>query len=279
MTRDTSIGSPAARRIDTTVEIRATPEAVWRAFTDAVELTRWFPLDAQVTPGTGGRIKWSWGPPIESEATIQAWEPGQRLLLLEQTALGDHVTPEEARQAPGRLIEITLSAREGSTVLRLVHSGFGEEADWENELYDGVLRGWTFELRALRHYLETHPGERRLTSWVHLPFSGSVEDAWRTVMSPRAMLASGSIAGLEEGDSYRITAATGEVFEGDVVVHIPGKQFSGTVRNLRNALLRVEIEHVANNRDVTVWLSTYGVPEADVRAFGDRWTALLKRLL
>jgi uncharacterized protein YndB with AHSA1/START domain len=261
----------SGRTIETVVDMAATPDAVWRALTDPAELTRWFPLEAHVSPGAGGRVRWSWGEPIVSEATIEAWEPGRRLLLVEQTSLGEHVTPEEGRSTPGRVMEFTLEAREGRTVLRLVHSGFGEGADWENELFDGVLRGWTFELRALRHYLEAHPGEHRQVAWVHVPFRGSVEEAWNTLMSPRAFLAAGSLANLKEGDRYRIGAATGDVFEGTVVVHIPGKQFSGTVANMNDALLRVELEYVARNRDVTVWLSAYGLPEADVRAFHDRW--------
>jgi uncharacterized protein YndB with AHSA1/START domain len=275
MTKETRAG----RIIETVVEIAASPDAVWKALTDPVELTRWFPLEAQVSPGAGGRIRWSWGDPIVSEASIEDWEPPKRLVLVEQTALGDHVTPEESRNAPGRVMEFTLEARAGKTVLRLVHSGFGGDADWENELYDGVLRGWTFELRALRHYLEVHPRERRHVAWVRHPFGGSADETWRLLMSPRAFLAAGSIDGLREGDRYRVGTATGDVFEGTVAVHIPGKQFSGTVRNMNDALLRVELEHVGPNRDVTVWLSAYGLPEADVRAFGDRWTALLAKVL
>jgi uncharacterized protein YndB with AHSA1/START domain len=37
------------------IDINATPENVWRALTGAGELMRWFPLQARVTPGTGGQ--------------------------------------------------------------------------------------------------------------------------------------------------------------------------------------------------------------------------------
>jgi uncharacterized protein YndB with AHSA1/START domain len=266
---------PIGRRIEVALEIPASVEAVWKALTDPAELVRWFPLEADVTPGVGGRVRWSWAESSVSEAGIEAWEPGKRLVLSEQVNLGDHATPEEGRQASGRVMEFTLERREGKTVLRLVHSGFGADADWENELYDGVQRGWTFELRALRHYLGAHAGRPRLVSWVRHPFRSSLEDAWHTLMSPRACLAAGSIEGLREGDPYAISAATGDRFEGVVLVHIPGKQFSGTVRNMNDALIRFELEHIDKSREVTVWLSTYGVPEADVRAFEDRWRALL----
>jgi uncharacterized protein YndB with AHSA1/START domain len=271
--------TPSSRAIHIAVEIDASPDAVWNALTDPAELTRWFPLDASVTPGPGGRVRWSWGDPIVAESTIEAWEPGRRLVLHEQTVLGEHVSPGERATAPDRVMEFVLEAREGRTVLRLVHSGFSSDADWENELHDGVMRGWTFELRALKHYLEVHPGARRRVAWVHQPFAGSLEDTWTALFSPRAFLAAGSIDGLGEGSRYRIGTVTGDVFEGRVLVHIPGVQFSATVANMNEGILRVELEHVRKNRDVTVWLSTYGMPDADVKAFGERWERVLRDVL
>lgn len=269
----------AGRAIHIAVEIASSPEAVWRALTDPAELVRWFPLEATVTPGPGGHVRWSWGEPIIAESRIEAWDPGKRLVLIEQTMLGEHVSAGEKVTAPGRVMEFTLESRGGKTILRLVHSGFSTDADWESELHDGVSRGWTFELRALKHYLESHPGEQRRVAWVHHPFAGSLEETWRTLFSPRAFLAAGSIDGLSEGSHYRLGAATGDVFEGRVLVHIPGAQFSATVANMNDGILRVELEHVGKNRDVTVWLSAYGIPEADVKAFGERWERVLERVL
>lgn len=275
----TDVTPSAGRAIRVAVEIAASPDAVWKALTDPTELARWFPLEATVTPGRGGRVRWSWGDPIVAESTVQTWEPDQRLVLVEQTMLGEHVSPGEKATAAGRVMEFTLESREGGTILRLVHSGFSSDADWENELHDGVRRGWTFELRALRHYLEEHRGERRRVAWVHHPFTGTLEETWRALFSPRALLAVGSIDGLGEGSHYRIGAVTGDVFEGRVLVHIPGVQFSGTVANMNSGILRVELEHVGKNRDITVWLSTYGIAEAEVTAFQERWEGVIGRLL
>ena len=44
------------RLFEMSIDIEATPEHVWKALTDAAELTRWFPLQARVTPGTGGSM-------------------------------------------------------------------------------------------------------------------------------------------------------------------------------------------------------------------------------
>ncbi len=267
------------RAIHIAVQIAASPDTVWQALTDPAELVRWFPLEAAVTPGPGGHVRWSWGEPIVAESTIRAWEPGKRLVLVEQIMLGDHVSAADKAATAGRVMEFTLESREGKTTLRLVHSGFSAGADWENELHDGVLRGWTFELRALRHYLEVHRGERRRVAWVHHPFTVPLDAAWKTLFSPRAFLAAGSIDGLGEGSHYRIGAVTGDVFEGRVLVNIPGVQFSATVANMNDGVLRVEFEHVGRNRDVTVWLSTYGVPDADVQAFGARWEKILGEIV
>jgi uncharacterized protein YndB with AHSA1/START domain len=44
------------RRVEREIEINAVVEDVWKALTDANELARWFPLEARVTPGVGGKI-------------------------------------------------------------------------------------------------------------------------------------------------------------------------------------------------------------------------------
>ena len=51
-------GRPAqlTRTIEKELEIDAPIEAVWKALTDAEELTNWFPLEARVKPGVGGSI-------------------------------------------------------------------------------------------------------------------------------------------------------------------------------------------------------------------------------
>jgi uncharacterized protein YndB with AHSA1/START domain len=67
-----------SRSIVKTVTIDAPLEAVWKALTQAEELTRWFPVDARVQPGPGGTIWLSWGSGAEGEAPITAWEPNRR---------------------------------------------------------------------------------------------------------------------------------------------------------------------------------------------------------
>ena len=43
--------STSTRVIEKQIRIAAPTDVVWKALTDAEELTRWFPLDAKVKPG------------------------------------------------------------------------------------------------------------------------------------------------------------------------------------------------------------------------------------
>jgi len=46
------------KRLEKQTEVAASPAEVWQALT--AELTKWFPLEARVTPGEHGKIFVSW---------------------------------------------------------------------------------------------------------------------------------------------------------------------------------------------------------------------------
>lgn len=274
-----------SRSIETQLEIAAPIEAVWKALTDPAELVRWFPLEAQVVPGPGGSIRWSWGEPIVADSRIEIWEPNRRLRAVEMTALADHLSkPEETEKldapaARARVLDFTLESRGGKTLLRLVHSGFTSGSDWEDEIYSGVFHGWQFELRSLKHYLEHHRGENRIVAWARAECALSYADTWKRLMRPGGLLSNGSLEGLKEGDRYSVRAATGDTLAGIVHINHPDRQFSGTVENRNNGLFRIELTPHSAAREVTVWLSAYGVPRTEVVAFEERWNKLLKQVL
>jgi uncharacterized protein YndB with AHSA1/START domain len=61
------------------IVIDAPLEAVWKAITDAEELTRWFVEEAKVEPGVGGTIEISWGGEEMGKSRIDEWEPNRKL--------------------------------------------------------------------------------------------------------------------------------------------------------------------------------------------------------
>jgi uncharacterized protein YndB with AHSA1/START domain len=116
--------------------IDAVREEVWRALVDPDALRGWFASDARVTPEVGGEWYVAHGEYGQS-STIEELVPNERL----------------ATSHEGKGAEFQLEGRSGTTVLRIVQSGFGAD-----EL-DSLERGWETYVQTLRHYLALHADE------------------------------------------------------------------------------------------------------------------------
>lgn len=240
------------RSAEGTIAIEASPERVWRALTDARELERWFPLDARVEPGEGGSIWMSWRNEFDGEMRIRVWDPPAHL----QTAWSFH----EA-DAPGQVTDYLIGANEtGRTVLRAVTSGFPMDPSWDGWV-DGTTRGWAFELRSLKHYLEHHEGEPRHVVYRRRRVRQSVEEAWRMLQA--------------DPDVAR-WLALGEAFE-----RASDGQHAAVLPAPHDDLFRLSTEPGApgaDQRDVVVFLSAWGDAERRVMKLDAEWTELLERV-
>jgi len=259
------------RKVETEITIAATREQVWEALTDPDELVRWFPLEAKVNPGPGGRIYISWGCNLDGNCRIEYWEPGRRLVTT-------WFEPAGARQPRPLVVEYTLESVGGKTTLRLVHSGFGTGADWDDE-YHGVRRGWNFELRSLRHYLERHRGKNRHVAWARAAVDLPAEQAWRRLWSADALLKEGAIPRAPEGQPYAIAFATGDRLEGSTLVLEQPTDFAGTVENLNGSLFRLGYETFSGRTEIFLWLSAWELPREQVKAIEGAWRGMLERVL
>ncbi len=274
------------RVIETEIELAAPVEAVWKALTDAEELTRWFPLKARATPGVGGSLWFSWGPPWEGESRIEIWEPNRHLRTRDFVGSEAALAEEGAKSgqaAPAVYVDYYLETRAGKTVLRLVHSGFGSGSDWSDELYDATRRGWGYELRSLRHYMLHHRGKPRRVAWPKVKVTVSPEECWRRLFGPQGVTPEAGLEKLRDGDRYRLRAVTGEVFEGVVAVNTAPTDFAGSVENMNQAFLGFRCQEPCGpdagaGHEVSVWLATYDVPKAEVEAFEQRWRGVLGQL-
>ena len=120
--------------------------------------------------------------------------------------------------------EYVLESEGGTTLLRLVHPGFGTESEWDDQ-FEGTRTGWEVELRGLRHFLESHRGRDRVVAWAKAPFTTSRATAWDRILSSRGLLAEGTLEGAREGSRYRIRAANGDRFEGTLELYDPPAEF------------------------------------------------------
>lgn len=134
------------------LKIDATPEAVWKALTTVEGIQSWFAPDVRVTPGENGTIWISFGPGMEGESRIGAWEPASHFAYIQDRPSGDP-----------SVVDFVIEGQGGSTTLRLVQSGFGEGAAFDSE-YESTSRAWPLFMHMLKHSAETpHSVVRNIT--------------------------------------------------------------------------------------------------------------------
>jgi uncharacterized protein YndB with AHSA1/START domain len=269
-----------SRAFRMSLDIDASPDEVWRALTEAEELVRWFSTEARVTQGKGGTMLWSWGQGEDWETRIDAWEPGRLLRLVSDDARpfdaqGRQLPPGEAE--PARIaMEFTLETHQGKTRLRMVHSGFGHGAAWDNEI-EGISEGWQAELRSLRHYLKRHRGRDRKAARALVTTTLSREEAWARLLGPGGFTV--TPVHPREGERYEVVTPGGRRYSGTVELHLPGQTLAGTVRELDDGWFRVLTWKDAHgSTGVWAWLAAYSNDTEPVQEFRDEAQQALERL-
>jgi uncharacterized protein YndB with AHSA1/START domain len=232
------------------IVIDAPIEAVWKAISEAEELTRWFVDEAAVTPGVGGTISISWDGGEMSSGTIEAWEPNRKLRKklapLEMGAL-------KSDPAAPMIDEYTIERRDGKTVLRLVCSGISDAPEWDG-FYNGTDTGWRSFFRTLRHYLEHHRGQPRTTIKVIGKLTGSLEDTWA-----------------------RLHAAVEPL--GTVVFEKAPKVLEVNIPEIGEAYLAHTASPAGGSNYVYTMLSVYGKTPAEVEVIRAKWQPWLEQVL
>jgi uncharacterized protein YndB with AHSA1/START domain len=268
---------PTTRSHETTIEIAAPPETVWKGITEASEIVRWFAPEARVEPGEGGQYFVSWGPGMGGTSRITIWEPERHLQVVEDRKFAGGrkegcVEPTDAIGAPAQIaVDYYLEAKGGSTVLRLVHSGFGMTADWDNE-FESTHYGWMMFLRNLRHALTRHLRTpcRQAMLMVESPLPAP--ETWAKVMGPEGFLASGTIDGLKEGDRFAWRTATGEEISGQALMPHPPIYIGGSMEQANDSLFGI----TSMPKMLMLTFMFYGLSEAQAEAIQSRWTELVR---
>jgi uncharacterized protein YndB with AHSA1/START domain len=127
------------RSVQVEVEVPGTPEEVWRAIASGPGISSWF-VPARSEERQGGELVCTFGPEMDSAATITAWQPPQRFVA--EGEMGGPGSPKVAT-------EWSVEARAGGAcVVRVVHSLFAATDDWDDQL-DGLEQGWPTYFRIL----------------------------------------------------------------------------------------------------------------------------------
>jgi uncharacterized protein YndB with AHSA1/START domain len=268
------------RLFEMTMDIDATPDDVWRALTEAEELVRWFPLQARVTPGEGGTMLWAWKDAWRWETRIAEWIPGKRLRLVDEAArpydANGQLVPAD-RGAPAQVVmDFQLEARGNTTRLRLVHSGFGRGDAWDDEL-DGVARGWQFELRSLKQYLERHRGRQRHYAWIAGSTPTAIDDTWAALTGVEGFNLRPS--SLTSGTPFTIATPAGDNFSGVTEFACTARDFAGRLSEFEDTYLRLSVFRAGGRTGITAWMATYSAESAAaVKGFEPRAQAVVDGL-
>jgi uncharacterized protein YndB with AHSA1/START domain len=138
------------------IEIKATPEEVFRAVTDPEQIVKWFAPYARVDPRVGGEYVISWVPEMQGGGVISVWDPPHHFAGYRErsVAFSSQGKPVETGAAQKIVVDYYIEAiGDGMTRLRLVQSGFGPGAAWDDE-YESTKSGWAQFLKKLKEILE-----------------------------------------------------------------------------------------------------------------------------
>jgi uncharacterized protein YndB with AHSA1/START domain len=142
------------------LRISCLPKAAWRALSDPAGLQEWYAPDVRVTPGLGGSIWASWGPGMEGESKITAWEPERRIAYAQE---GSEV--EFAIEADG----------EDAVRLTLNHSGLPSE-----EMKEWMSHPWALFMHLLKHGLE-NPHDTGINVTVFRYYEQPASELWKVI--------------------------------------------------------------------------------------------------
>jgi len=242
-----------ARSHETIVSIDAPIEDVWKYLSVAEEIARWFAPKMTVEPGVGGFVLADFGPGLEWKTFIEVWEPNRRLRLVETRDRVLSSSPVDMPLEPCRLVQdYFLETEAGRTRLRLVHSGFGSSADWDNE-YEGTRGGWAACFFRLQQVLERHRGES-----VH-----NILVPWQChkIDSARALGLIESVAPMPLHIAHR---------------HL--YEFSGTLAGLNDSILTVSAQPSPIGSLAYVELLLFGLTDKETASIENGWRIRLAEL-
>ena len=254
------------RHFETEITIDAHRDAVFRALTDATRLSRWFAPKNAIDPSPGGAVLWEWEGHFSWPQQIEVVTPGARL----RTRYDSTVAGDDGAMRP-LFVDFVLEGEAGTTTLRLVHSGFGDESSFDEE-FDGISKGWPIELQSLRLYLERHADQDRQLVWSRTQTSESADRVWERLIGTQGLRCGAALSTLEPGAPFQIDPVQGEGLTGKVVTNTP-REFVGIASSHGDAFLRFWVGEWGGKTHIWLWLAMYGQPSARVEAEQQRFDA------
>lgn len=256
------------RSFEIALDIATDVDSLWRALSEGEEISKWFAMDARIDRDASGQpsdVWLSWGPAYEGSSKIELWETGQRMRTSSE------------REVEGRAVKVIvdyiIEAQSGGTTrLRIVNSGYGNQASWDDE-FDAISSGWKIFIMNLGHYLERHRGKPVLNEWVVVPTRANMtpQRAWNALLGEGAPIATPE--GLRVGAPAMITLPGGQTLHVEIDLCFDARVFGGRVRELDDGLVRFTFGDLFKAVELT--LLAYGVDRSDYQRARDGLRAMI----
>ncbi len=258
---------PGGRRIEAEIRTTATLEQVWTAWTDPAAISRWFTDEARGEAKAGGTVVWVFRGFGEIPYPVAVADPPARLVL--------------AGDIPGRgpfALEILIRQSGGTTVVRLVNSGFLDGAEWEEE-YEGIRSGWVGSLALLKHYLERHLESPRQAALILRPASVGPEALYRCFSEGDELATwltrEGALGA--RGDPAALVLHNGTRLSGSIIA-ATGREKAVTWEEEDSAVVEFKGFGAAGGRMIGVRLTTWGFDAARLARLERLFAPAVERL-
>lgn len=140
------------------IQTTATPQQAWEAWADPEKISQWFVDRASGEAKPGGTMTWF----FDHFGYVLPYR------VLDAVPGSLFVLKWEPPQGNSGILEVRVERRGGTTLVKLINSGFREDAAWNDE-YEGTVSGWKMALAILKHYLESYFGRSRTMSMILRP--------------------------------------------------------------------------------------------------------------
>ncbi len=247
------------RSLELEVEVVGTPEQVWEAIATGPGISSWYvPHTVEEREGGAATASFGDGPEMQIAGRVAAWDPPRRVVF------------DGGGDGPGLAFEWLVEARgEGSCVVRLVTTGFGDGEPWDDQ-YDAMEEGWRIFLRNLQLHCRHFAGQHASSMLPMGTWPLDRQSAWAAVTGRLGLPAApevGAAVTADAGDGLRYAGTVAAVGPNWVALlteePAPGTAF-------------IAAEGAGEGCGVSVWGYLYGPDAAAIVARdAPRWQAWL----
>lgn len=146
-------------RIEIEIDIAASKEKLWSAWTRSENVSEWFAPLANIEPMVGGAFELFFIPSDPNHMTTKGCSfleliPNERLSF---NWKGPDDYAELMNHDPLTVVTVTFKDEQGTTKITLSHTGFATGSEWDDSIKWHQL-AWTQVLNSLKEFSESNVG-------------------------------------------------------------------------------------------------------------------------